>query len=522
MKLSQYFRKPGLGLVVSSFVILVVNQGIRYAILSGTVLIVGQEMARGDNAPVNPPSTNPCDYVTCQSGQDCVIDSSGQPCCESYPPFSDWSCCQQPFVIVGSGTLSSLSETTCPGVSVGFPSFSGEVDCGGGIACQTRTRSCGGIDTHEWAESYDVSSYWEPANDPSSYSTPGTHVFTAKRKCVGGNLCNSESPAVSVGNFTVYTVGVGSLQSDQGSNPSGLTNFVCWASSGVVTVTAAPTPSIPANDLPSCWNMSGGTYVSKTVQTVPKSAPGFYRIIASAGTSAKTQVIAVVKVSIGSTPNNIYAFCDHTIPDYPLSASVTPSTPGTFTWSVHPSDRGTITPSTGSAVSIKAKDANHVSAAENDVDINVAFQPAGAGGDCPADSKHLTVRKPWRVNQVPPVNYTTPPANPLNAVEASITYDVDDYLCLEQVVTIVGFPATEAVSGAGVCVIYQGNDTVHAGGFIYDTQKWKLLCGVFTVTQEINCDCAHIKYSITTVQHPGESPRWTLDYVEQPGSNICP
>lgn len=84
-------------------------------------------------------------------------------------------------------------------------------------------------------------------------------------------------------------------KADVFSDLTGLTNIVDWAPSGVVTVTATPNPNAPPNHLPECWNVSGGTEVSKTVHTVPKSEPGFYPIIASAGTTVKTQVVVVVK-----------------------------------------------------------------------------------------------------------------------------------------------------------------------------------------------------------------------------------
>jgi hypothetical protein len=168
-----------------------------------------------------------------------------------------------------------------------------------GKACITYTYDCQPSVTSTEELWYIREVYWEPSSIPDTFTTPGTYTFTAKVRGAywegGGWVCPEYTDPATVGTFTVHVVGVGSLQSDQGSNPDGLTNIVDWADSGVVTVTATPNPNIPPNDLPSCWNMWGGTEVSRTVHTVPKSAPGFYTIIASAGTSAKTQVVVVVK-----------------------------------------------------------------------------------------------------------------------------------------------------------------------------------------------------------------------------------
>jgi hypothetical protein len=114
------------------------------------------------------------------------------------------------------------------------------------------------------------------------FSNAGTATITA-----------TAGPLNATANGTV--VEVASLAADQGQMVGGITDIVDWASSGVVTVTATPNPNLPPANLPGCWQMTGGTEVSKTVHTVPKSIPDITTIAVTAGTSTKTVVVAVVK-----------------------------------------------------------------------------------------------------------------------------------------------------------------------------------------------------------------------------------
>jgi hypothetical protein len=99
---------------------------------------------------------------------------------------------------------------------------------------------------------------------------------------------------------TVLVYAVDSLTASEGSAPTGPTNYVCSATNGVVTVTAAPCGGLPTNSLPTCWTMSanGVSLGSVTSVDVDKTAPGITTVIATAGTSVKSNVIVVVKTEV--------------------------------------------------------------------------------------------------------------------------------------------------------------------------------------------------------------------------------
>lgn len=103
----------------------------------------------------------------------------------------------------------------------------------------------------------------------------------------------------------VYVVEVASLLPDQGTefddgdgNPDTKSFAVCVAASGVVTVTATPNPSVAETDLPACWTLTGGTGSGKLTRTVDKTTWGHTEITCSAGSSAKTTTIYVVKTQV--------------------------------------------------------------------------------------------------------------------------------------------------------------------------------------------------------------------------------
>lgn len=103
----------------------------------------------------------------------------------------------------------------------------------------------------------------------------------------------------------VYVVEVASLLPDQGAefndgdgNPDTKSFAVCVAASGVVTVTATPNPSVAEADLPACWTLTGGTGSGKLTRTVDKTTWGHTEITCSAGSSAKTTTIYVVKTQV--------------------------------------------------------------------------------------------------------------------------------------------------------------------------------------------------------------------------------
>jgi hypothetical protein len=293
--------------LVGALLARVLRTAICIAVIFAFGKVAGQETPAPcpDCDPPDPPTSDGCWVCNCgvwEGTAHCPegTQSCDDGCCETGPHVSDWTCCQEGSVL-NPGTLSSTSITNCVGGCVALGDLPGVwgLQTSDGQACQTTTWDCKPSVTSTaevWYSAQQVD-FDPPISD--KFTEPGDHPFTASVRGVywegGGWVCPEYTAPAPVGPFTVVTVGDGSLQSDQGYDRSGLTNIVDWAPSGAVVVTATPTPNIPPDNLPPCWNMSGGTEVSRTVHTVPKSSPGFYTIIAQAGTSSKTQVVVVVR-----------------------------------------------------------------------------------------------------------------------------------------------------------------------------------------------------------------------------------
>ena len=119
-----------------------------------------------------------------------------------------------------------------------------------------------------------------------------------------GTATISASCGTSSATTQIVVIGVVSLtNSPAGTDIGGGTNVYCVGNSGVtITVSATLTST---NNLPSCYSLTkNGSPLGQALSTtVDKSAPGITKVIAKAGTSTKTNIVAVLKV------NTIKASC---------------------------------------------------------------------------------------------------------------------------------------------------------------------------------------------------------------------
>ena len=148
-----------------------------------------------------------------------------------------------------------------------------------------------------WAEE------WDDWTDISWMGTSGDTITVDSSWTLGKYEFRCQNTEIAFPNWCAYSVTicvvkVDSLTADQGSAPDGPTNYVCWAASGVVTVTATLTPDI-TNNLPSCYSLTGGNVQDdKLHTTVDLSTPDITTIIATAGTSSATNVVVVWQAAV--------------------------------------------------------------------------------------------------------------------------------------------------------------------------------------------------------------------------------
>jgi hypothetical protein len=160
---------------------------------------------------------------------------------------------------------------------------------------------------------------WSGGEHPSSKIGGG--VFATHWHTSGTKTVTVSSPCGGSKSKQVTIVAVASLLPDQGvefddgdNDPNTKSFIVCKADSGVVTVTATPTPSVSEGNLPANWSIVGGIYTdSKLFRTVDKTTLAETPIICSCGSSEKRTTIYVVKVQIvepAETPvtSNNFAF----------------------------------------------------------------------------------------------------------------------------------------------------------------------------------------------------------------------
>lgn len=205
--------------------------------------------------------------------------------------------------------ISYASATVvCPGQTIALTATASDSDCDYTAECpESKPDAVTVTWTAVWATppnddagtfpggSTGLSVSWQA---PSSGS--GDVKITAKGDDTGTMYPESDSDYI-----TVTVVEVASLLPDEGTefddgdeDPNTKSYVVCIATSGTVTVTATPSPSVLEGDLPACWTLTGGTGSGKLSRTVDKTTDGKTVITCTSGSSMKETTIYVMDANI--------------------------------------------------------------------------------------------------------------------------------------------------------------------------------------------------------------------------------
>ncbi len=142
-------------------------------------------------------------------------------------------------------------------------------------------------------------------------TVPGVYTIKAK--------CGADDPGDTI---SITVIGIASFLPDQGvefddgdNDPDTRAYALCVESSGIVTVTATPTPTVPESLLPYWWGLGGGNGTSKLVRTVSKTTPSLTVISCNCGSDFKIASIYVTQISgiVASNPDNSTPVANTTI-----------------------------------------------------------------------------------------------------------------------------------------------------------------------------------------------------------------
>ena len=150
---------------------------------------------------------------------------------------------------------------------------------------------------------------WRTINDTinSSLSTPVQQITssagTKSLHAIWDDSPLADDSSISSTPQTIHVVEVASLepsggeQIDDGDGDSDTNTYVMAVNDGQsLTITATPNPGLPANELPSGWDLKGGVGTDKLTRTIDLSKAETHTLKATCGTSSKTTTIHVVKV----------------------------------------------------------------------------------------------------------------------------------------------------------------------------------------------------------------------------------
>lgn len=290
-----------------------------------------------DDGDANP---NTSTYVVCRASSG-IVTVTASPC-PSDPPVNETrlaatSCWT---TTGGSGTAKltrTVSKTTAGSTTVTFTAGTStksvtvkvievatatandgsEVDDGDGNANTKMYFVCKG------AGSVTVTATCNPAMTESQlqgtcWGTAGGTGTALLTRTVSKASCTDQTVTFSAGVTTksvrVVVVEVASASANDGTliddgdgNPNTSTYVVCLASSGVVTVSAAPClTDPPVNEArlaaTACWTTTGGTGTAKLTRTVSKTAAGTTTVTFTAGSSTKAVTVKVLEVA-SATPS---------------------------------------------------------------------------------------------------------------------------------------------------------------------------------------------------------------------------
>jgi len=200
-----------------------------------------------------------------------------------------YSCYQDPTAVISGSDPRNVCVGETENFNGSYPNYSHDNDEGGSSIVGYQW-SCPGANVDSpTASSTDIT-----FGNSGSYTV--TLTVTDDETATDNETCQ-----VTVVEVASLLPDVGTEFDDGDGNPDTKSYYVCGATSGYVTVTATPNPSVAEADLPACWTLEGGTGTSKLVRTVSKTDGGVHTITCTAGTSSK-----ITKIYIYGHPIN---FC---------------------------------------------------------------------------------------------------------------------------------------------------------------------------------------------------------------------
>jgi len=146
----------------------------------------------------------------------------------------------------------------------------------------------------------------EELPDPWTFTGgTGTRLTRTCDRTIAGITTFTCTAGTSSKQNTIYVVEAHSLEPDIGTeiddgdgDPDTKSYVVAVSDTDVVTIIAAPYPSLSAQNLPSDWSLTGtaGTKIDNLTYTVDRTTPGVATITATCGSSSQTTTIYVVEV----------------------------------------------------------------------------------------------------------------------------------------------------------------------------------------------------------------------------------
>ncbi len=148
----------------------------------------------------------------------------------------------------------------------------------------------------------------EELPDPWTFTGgTGTRLTRTCDRTIAGITTFTCTAGTSSKQNTIYVVEAHSLEPDIGTeiddgdgDPDTKSYVVAVSDTDVVTIIAAPYPSLSAQNLPSDWSLTGtaGTKIDNLTYTVDRTTPGVATITATCGSSSQITKIYVVEVDI--------------------------------------------------------------------------------------------------------------------------------------------------------------------------------------------------------------------------------
>ena len=246
-----------------------------------------------DNFPTGSPAWGNISYDPDCNG--CIFSTNGT-ATATFTPAANYA--GTATISVSCGTSSATTQIVVIGV-VSLTNSPAGKDIGGGtnVYCvgnngSTITVSATLTSTNNLPNCYSLTKNGSPL---------GQVLNTTVDQSVPGSTTIIATAGTSSITNTIVVVGVGSLTASPAGTMNGVTNVYCIADSGVITVTAAPSPdpNMLASQLPDCWTLTKNGVIQgddKLHTTVDLRANGLTKVIATAGASVQTCLVLVVAI----------------------------------------------------------------------------------------------------------------------------------------------------------------------------------------------------------------------------------